>query len=241
MKPGMGLLRFGVEQNAPIVRISSQHRQPMVAPPRHLQGRGRFDDPTIGAAKDQPGYSVLYAAIEPRAAYLEVLYRYRTPLTRLVEMANELVLDTHERDRLLGSSGKLPADWLHHSVETRASVALSAPLFDLTNPEAVQSIRELFSLQIHGMGIDDLDFGTVLGGNRQFTQLLSRWLWTMTSDSGEPLFSGIRYRSRFDPECICLALYENRYSVDGDVEIQPITPETPGFAEAATTLRLEIA
>lgn len=241
MRPGRVLGQFGIEQTSPVVRISSRHRQPMVAPPRKLQGRGRFDDPMINAEAVQPGYSVLYAATEPHAAYLEVLYRYRAPLKRLVEIANELVLDTHERDQLVESSGKLPADWLTHSVETRATLVLRAPIFDLTNSAAVQSVRELFALQILGMGIDDLDFGTVLGGNRQFTQMLSRWLWTMTTDSGEPLFSGIRYRSRFDPECICLALYEDRYAVDGDIEIQLISSETPGFAEAANTLRLEIA
>lgn len=80
----------------------------------------------------------------------------------------------------------------------------------------------------------------MLGDNRDLTRAISRWLWTMTTDSGEPLFSGIRYRSRFDPDSACLALYQDRYQVDGDIDTQPITSDTPGFAEAASILRLEI-
>lgn len=96
------------------------------------------------------------------------------------------------------------------------------------------------ALTLLALRIVDLDFSHVLSDNRDLTRAISRWLWSMTTNSGDPLFSGIRYRSRFDPESICLALYENRYSIDGEIDIQPITPETQGFAAAATTLRLEI-
>lgn len=91
------------------------------------------------------------------------------------------------------------------------------------------------------MGLDDLDFGEVLGSNRILTQAISRWIWSMKSQAGEPLFSGIRYRSRFDPESICLALYQGRFSIDGDIHTQSITPQTPGLVEAANILRLSIA
>lgn len=240
MRHGKDLDRFGIELTTPVVRISSRHRQPMVAPPRGLQGRGRFDDPMINGDADENGYSVLYAATETRAAYLEALYRYRIPVARLVAIANELLLDAQERDHLLESKGKLPADWLTHSLETRARLSLHAPVFDLANSATIQRVRELFAPQIYGMGIEEFDFSTVLGGNRQFTQMLSRWIWSMISEDGSPLFSGIRYRSRFDPECICLALYEGRFSIDGDIDTQSITPETSGFAEAASILRLQI-
>lgn len=90
-------------------------------------------------------------------------------------------------------------------------------------------------------GLDDLDFSHVLSDNRDLTRAISRWIWTMTEESEKLLFAGIRYRSRFDPECICLALYEGRFSVDGHIDIQPITPTTQGFAEAASILRLEIS
>ncbi len=183
---------------------------------------------------------MLYVATNPKAAFLEVLYQFRLPISRLKSIANEMVLDTQERDQLFSHAGKIAAVWVENMALSKASISLDVPLFDLASPSAVQSLREVFAVSLIALGVDDLDFGQVLSHNRDLTQAISRWVWSMKSESGQPRFSGIRYRSRFDPECICLALYEGRYSIDGGIDVQPVTPEAPGFAEAVSILRLSI-
>lgn len=234
------LQRFGVEADSSIFRVGPTRFIPMSVPPRSLQGRGRFDDSTIESGNESDGYAVLYAATEIRAAFLEAMYQFRTPLSRLKEVANEMVLDTQERDSLFRYECTISGLWLSNVALYEAQLVLDTPLFDLANPTAIQLVREELAPVIYALGIDDLDFGAVLGSHRRLTQAISRWLWTLETDSGQPMFSGIRYRSRFDPECICLALYQDRYTVS-DIDTQPITPETPGFAEATSILRLKIA
>lgn len=239
--PGTQLTRYGIDAIGPVYRVGPTRFTPMSTPPRALQGRGRFDDPTIDLELDAEGYAILYAATEAKTAFLEAMYQFRTPLSRLKEIANEVVLDTQERDSLFSHEGVVSERWISRSALHVGEVVLAAPLFDLTNSAAVQDVREQLALVIYSMGLDDLDFGELLGSNRTLTQGISRWIWSLKTSSGEPLFSGIRYRSRFDPECICLALYQDRYTIKCEVQTQHITPETPGFAEAAATLHLKIS
>lgn len=138
-------------------------------------------------------------------------------------------------------SGMITTDWREQFQLTSASVRTDAPVFDLTKAAAVQTLRTFMAPLLIVLGLDDLDFSHVLSDNRELTRAISRWIWSLKNDDGSSLFSGIRYRSRFDPECICLALYEGRFFVDGDIDIQAVSPKTPGFAEAAHILRLQIA
>lgn len=241
MISGIELDAFGIEVKSPIWRVSSVRFEPMTSPPREMQGRSRFDDPMIERGSEQGGFSILYAGTDPKSTFLEVLFQYRRAVTDFQALASGMILDVSERDMLLGMGGTIPQDKLASSQLVSAGVRTIAPVFDLTNSSAVQALRLSLAPSLIALGVDDLDFGTVLSNNRQLTQGISRWLWSLTHDSGQPLFSGIRYRSRFDPECICLALYQDRYEIDGNIDIQPITPNTPGFAEAASILRLEVS
>lgn len=213
----------------------------MSVPPRELQGFSRFDDPAIASADDGGGYATLYLAEDPVGAFLEVIYQFRPQLDDMRTFAASVVADVSDRDQLLNSPARVNRAWIADSQLTGARLTSPHPVFDLASAGAVQTLREHFALSLIALGVDDLDFSQVLSNNRALTQAISRWVWSMMSEDGRPLFSGIRYRSRFDPECICLALYEDRYSIDGEVDVQPITSQTPGFAEAASILRLEIA
>ena len=213
----------------------------MAAPPRALQGKSRFDDPMIDNELDQGGFAILYVGTDPKSVFLEVLSQFRKSISEMQDLANEMVLDVPDRDRLIESGGLIPESKLAQSQLATAKLMSVAPVFDLADPEAVQSLRIHLAPSLIAMGLNDLDFGELLGSNRTLTQAISRWIWSMKSNSGEPLFSGIRYRSRFDPEGICLALYQDRFSIDGNVTTQPISGDSPGFAGAASILRLKIA
>jgi hypothetical protein len=231
----------GVELRNPVWRVSDRRYEPMIPPPRSRQGLGRFDDLSIGARNDEEGFAVLYCAEHPKSAFIEILDQHRPRLDHLHTLITPLMLEAGEREQLLREFGSVPRDWMDATQLTSVEMATSAPIFDLANPASVQLIRERLGFTVLALGLDDLDFSHVLGNNRDLTRAISHLIWAMTTESGQPLFSGIRYRSRFDPECICLALYENRYTIEGDIDVQPITPDTPGFAEAASILRLAIA
>ena len=237
--------RFGVEVGASVWRVSRRKYGAMELPPRHAQGAGRFDDPGLRTSHESGEYGVLYVGSDPKSSFIETLSGIRNSLSVQANVLKESIMEVDERDRFVEESeatgSTITQHWMDDWRLTSAKIITIAPIFNLGNPAAVQFIREELAVAILAMGFTDLDFSHVLSDNRDLTRAISRWLWTMTTDSNKPLFSGIRYRSRFDPECICLALYEGRFSIDGDIDIQPITPETPGLPEAASTLRLTIA
>jgi len=216
----------------------------MDVPPPGLQGMGRYDD-VLGADADSAiKFGTLYVGETPYATFLETLQVFRRRLSDVRKIMDSTVVEAEIRQEFLEKElleGRITESWASFRILANARINTIAPVFDLINPAAVQIVREQLAPTLIALGLDDLDFSHMLSDNRPLTQAISRWIWSMTNDSGQPLFSGIRYPSRFDPESICLVLYENRYVVDGDIDIQPITAQTPGFAAAATTLRLHIA
>lgn len=244
MQSGGEFSRFGIEISNPIWRVSLKAYPPFSPPPASVQVYGRFDDPLDADKDDANRYSVLYCTQSSVAAFVETMGGLRPKLGAVEDLLKQMLISVDEREStaaLLRTAGEVTRDWQHANHLTSGSVVTSALLFDLANAGAVQTLRIHLAPSLIAMGLDDLDFGELLGSNRTLTQAISRWVWLMKDEDGQPLFSGIRYRSRFDPECMCLALYEDRYSIDGDVDIQPINRETPGFAEAASILRLRIA
>lgn len=234
------LLGFGVEVPRKVWRVSLKRYVPLTPPPKAAQGKGRFDDPI---ENDLDGFGVLYCGTSLNAAFIETLGGFRRKIGVIEELLSGTLLTAEERDasnELQLFSGIVPEDWMRTVQVASGNIVTSSPVFDLANPSAVQTLRFYLAPTLIALQLDDLDFSHVLGDNRDLTRAISRWIWSMKTDSGDPLFAGIRYRSRFDPECICLALYQDRFRVEGEVVTQPVTPNTPGFSEATTTLRLHI-
>lgn len=237
--------RLGVEVTNPVWRASRRKYGAMELPPLHSQGAGRFDDPRLRMSTEHAEYGVLYLGSNPKSSFIETLSGLRNHLSVEANVLMQSIMEVDEKHSFVEESravrSTITQHWMDDWQLTSASILTDAPVFDLANPASVQFVREELAVAILAMGLTDLDFSHVLGDNRDLTRAISRWIWTMTSDSGQPLFSGIRYRSRFDPNCICLALYEGRFFIDGDIDTQPISSKTPGLAEAASILRLKIA
>ncbi len=224
---------------AEVWRISAKARPGMVPPPLELQGFGRFDIPSVS---DRPGDRVLYCAETAYASCIEVLSQFRRLPDLPKQAESSLVVDLVEREQYREiaqqSAGEVPEDWSRDWHLTHANVRMDNELLDLADASVVQMLRQemLFGLML--LDLDDLDFGVVLGRDRQVTQGISRWAWSRKDGNGNPAYAGIRFRSRFDPEAICYALYADRFSVMGDVESIPISATTPGLAAALATLNL---
>lgn len=237
--------RHSVELPANLFRLSRKRYNGFELPPLWAQGDGRFDDPRLLEVPESAEFGVLYCGVTEYASFIEILAGQRGHLETWSDVRQQTIMDVQERDALDAdaetTAHTVSKDWQNDWSLSSTFVSSSAPLFDLTSGSAVQYLREHLSLLILALGLTDLDFSHVLSDNRELTRAISRWIWSMTNDSGEPFFSGIRYRSRFDPDCVCIALYQDRFQVEGDILSQPIIPQTPGFAEAASTLRLSIA
>lgn len=210
----------------------------MDVPPRAVQGPGRFDDPSIETSDSGAGYAVFYCGESPVSPFLEVLARFRPSIEDLIGIRNDLVVDVVERDTQRTDVQKAVDDWSRAWHLGSAEVLMHAPVFDLAKPESVQFLRQRLALILHALGISDLDFGDMLGSNRQLTCAISYWVWSQYQEKGEPRFSGIRYRSRLDPDQTSLVLFDHRFELAGTPSVECITPETPGFAEALQILRL---
>lgn len=233
--------RFGVEIGLRIWRLAPRTYAPMDVPPRAVQGPGRFDDPSIETSDSVSGYAVFYCAESPVSPFLEVLARYRPSIEDLIGVRNDLVVDVEERDTQRPDVRKAVEDWSRAWHMGSSDVLMYAPVIDLANPESVQFLRQRLALILHALGISDLDFGDMLGSNRQLTRAISYWVWSQIDTDGGPRFSGIRYRSRLDPDQTSLVLFEHRFELVGTPRVEAINTETPGFAEALQILRLQIS
>lgn len=233
--------RFGIKIGRRIWRLTPGTYAPMDVPPRAVQGPGRFDDPSIETSDSGAGYAVFYCAESPVAPFLEVLARYRPSIEDLIGMRNDLVVDVMERDGQRPDVRKAVEEWSRAWHLGSSDVVMHATVFDLANPESVQFLRQPLALMLHALGINDLDFGDMLGSHRQLTRAISYWVWSQTQEGGEPRYSGIRYRSRLDPDQTSLVLFEHRFELVGSPRVDSITSDTPGFAEALQILRLQIA
>ena len=245
MSTSIDAAAYGVEPAAKVWRVSRARHAPMQIPPIEMQGTGRFDDNRDSMTTGEDRFGVLYCSETPLASFLEVLAPLREHIASRHGVVNSIIMDVEEREqsnRLIGQARNVVSTrWQQEWQLTSANLIVPEPVFDLVSPAAVQFAREQLALFLLVLELDDLDFSNILSSDRNLTSGISRWIWSIQNENGEPLFSGIRYRSRFDPECICLALYQDRFSVDGKVRTQSITPDTPGFDEAASILRLKIA
>lgn len=214
------LARFQCELTSPVWRVASSRRQPFIAPPAELQGQGRFDDP------EGKEFSVLYGAAHPTGALLEILQRFRLDLGTAADLERASVVDVVDRDDFRKShpfdKGLIPKSWAADARLSAARLELQAPLFDLSSASALQWLRHELAILLVSLGVDDLDFGEVLSTNRNLTRGISNWVRGSMNMDGSPAFAGIRFRSRFDPDELCYALYADRFRVQEQVDSQPL-------------------
>jgi hypothetical protein len=162
--------------------------------------KGRWDDP------DQQ-HRVRYAAFTRYGALVERLQRYRPDLDLLEQLAN-----VNSADQLLLRPG-IPPAFFKQLFFGRARLRLAADvgLLDLASAPGMSAAYALIQAASRraGHGISDYDAATLLSANpRKFTQAISSIVLEDTD------FGGIVYRSRFDPDELCVALFDQRHSIE---------------------------
>jgi hypothetical protein len=211
------------------------YRDPLSPPPwtkAAVDGTfgNRFDDPS--AAEGRPPedrFRCLYCGTSAEAAFGESLAGFRVPINILAKLS--LVEDEDEsvEDVLAGAlvdpehpvRGLIPAEWRNRRRLARTTLAPSLRFANVATLESNQYFRSVLAQTASALGIDDVDFSTMLNRKyRRFTQACARHIYELLDEHGNPRFAGIRYLSRLNThEWECWAIFSDRLDHD------------PGFAD----------
>ncbi len=192
---------------------------------RYAPFSGRFADP-----EPDPEYRIRYVALKPYGSYVEALQKYRPDLNVL----DAISAVGHATDPVLGP--QLPADFFVKNALASGNLVISASegLFDLVTGEGMARAHGAIAAasRVSGCALNDYDASTLLSATtRGFTQALSRVVFEYNQ------FNGIAYRSRFDPDAICLALFEGAHNFN-NTDYDPIEKSSAEFRAACAVHHL---
>jgi hypothetical protein len=196
---------------------------PLAFPPLAFCGTGRYDDPLRKR-------SVLYAAMDRRAAFLETLDAYRADLTALAD-----------RDAALTPKGGTPSQSVRTIIPARFfsrqivrfSVGADQRWLDVRSPETHAILREELGAELENLGFGRrFVLGDLLSNHHHVTQLVAGW-------SLRHGFHGLAYSSCHNPALTCWAIFEG-------ADVLPIEPgqlpraDDPDLLAVAGLWNLEI-
>ncbi len=212
---------------------------PFEPPDWRYVGGNRFDDPDC--PEDEGGeseacYRVIYAATRRAGAYGETIARYRPDLGLLAGL-HEIEDDEPLDPRL--QPGVVPADY---RLQRRLGKAILDPglrFVDVHDGATVQALRPILAQVARDLGLPDVDLSTVMGPDRQLTKHAARHIYEQRDAEGRPLYAGIRYVSRLNPDWELWAIFADRLVHTADVP-ETIYPDDQGLIEAAQLLGVNI-
>jgi len=164
-------------------------------------------NPRAGHRFDVLGAGVLYAATNPRAAYLETLGNLRT--------SPGITLEPADDENGFMDPNSVPQQWREDRAmfELSASAESKMTFVDLTDVTTRTWLAGVLREQLAKLEIEYLDVPEVTNKNRAVTRLLARALYSIRSDEDEFAFGGLRYTSRYDSKEECWAIFE-RYPLE---------------------------
>jgi len=245
----------------PVYRVVRRIYDPFEPKPWNLVGEDgtfgdRFDDPggRPGRTEQIPlseRFRVVYCATSSAGALGETVARVRPSLEEIPGFAAIAPDDDFPepedtylrglRDPGFPDRAVLPASWRLDRQLYKTLLDPSLLFVDVYSPLTIETLRRELADVASNLGLDDIDFSTVIGPMRQFTQECSRYVYERKGESGNPGYAGIRYESRLNPDWECWAIFHDRFSghhTPGYPET--ITPDHPSLLDVAAQFRLSI-
>lgn len=208
------------------------------APEWEWTGDNRFDDPDHRKGDPGPGlFRVIYCASSRAGAFGETIARFRKSL-RLLSQLREIEDDEPLDPELEG--GLLPEEWRLNRRIGASRLDESLKFADLEDPRAATLLRREMAPLLTQLGLDDLDFGDLIGRDRRVTQNAGRCVYEATDESGAPVFDGIRYLSRLNPGWELWAIFTDRMVHEPEDLYQTISRDDPDLRKAADILDIEV-
>lgn len=245
----------------PIYRVVPRIYDPFEPKPWELAG----EDGTLGDRFDDPGgrsgrseiiplaqrFRVIYCATSPVGAFGETVARVRPRLSEIqgfaeIEADDDFPepLDAYLhglRDPLYSDRGVLAASWRLERQLYSTQLDGALHFVDICSPRTIEALREALSPVATRLRLNDIDFSTVIGPMREFTQECARLVYEQVDEYGRPLFAGVHYESRLNTDWECWAIFHDRivgHHTPGFPET--ITPDHPALCEVAAQYRLSI-
>lgn len=162
-----------------------------------------------GGRFDVVGGGVLYCATTKTGAYKEVLAQFR-PSAKTYRIA--------EGESLM-VQGSMPRSWRDARALAEFSLEDPLPFVDVESDATLTHLTAAMAEQLEELGVQALDVSVVRGPNRLLTRAIAKWVYTRVDEEGMPLYSGIRFLSRFQSH-ECWAVFNG--NVIGTVRTEPI-------------------
>lgn len=173
---------------------------------------GRFDDPAgrRGVAEARR-YRVIYCASQREAAFGEAVAALRDQLAGTGRASDELAAIIQRNPQLQSSRASIPVDWWSKRSVGAAQLVGSLRFADLTHADVLEPLWDAYAPLAASLGFRRLDFGTLLGSSRQFTQEIAGYIYEqLDAETDDPMFHGIYYASSLDLGWRCWAIFDNR-------------------------------
>lgn len=250
---------YGPDPFRPVPWAILRQRDPLLtATESDARSGGRFDD--LAARSGLPEvrrFRTIYCASQPEAAFGEVIGPRRVPLDQLRRIQARVptvpaglaeISDDEPLDALLAglidptdpTRGIVPRGWYQRRLLGSTVLDPALPFVDLTAGQTVQHLRQALAVAAADLGIADIDYSTIVGPNRRFTQLVATHVYEqLDDDRDQPRYAGLTYRSRYNPAWECWAIFDQRLRHQ-PVALEPIIADDPDLQAAAGLLHLTI-
>lgn len=196
---------------------------PLSFPPIAFCGTGRYDDP-------RGERSVLYAAVDRRAAFMETLDGYRADLLSIADRDKALI---PEGDVLITPHRTtIPTRFFSRHI-VRFSVGVNQRWLDLRSPETHAVLREKLRTELAQEGFGPrFVLGDLLANHHRVTRHVARW-------AIQEGFHGVAYASCHDPVLTCWAIFEGAhiYRIEPS---RPLRTDDPDLLAVAALWDLDI-
>ncbi len=201
-------------------------------------GDNRFDDPGHVRGDLEPGlFRIIYCSSSRAGAFGETIARFRKSLrliSELREIEDEELLDPELE------GGLLPEEWRLNRRIGSSRLDATLRFADLEEPHSVRLLRREMAPVLTQFGLDDLDFGDLVGRERRVTQHVAKCVYEASGGGGAPVFDGIRYVSRLNPGWELWAVFADRMIHEPEELYETIGRRDPDLLKAAEILDIEV-
>jgi hypothetical protein len=114
------------------------------------------------------------------------------------------------RDPVYPHRGVLLANWRLERQLYSTKLDRKMRFVEIASADSIQYLRRELAETAARLGLQDFDLSTVTGPMRDTTRECARSVYEMTDGDGTPLYAGILYVSRLNPEWECWAIFHDR-------------------------------
>ncbi len=160
--------------------------------------------PHAGNRYDVPGAGVLYGADTAATCLIETLARFRPSAAVLKRLAKAPLA---EREQFM-PPGSIPREWRLQRRIFTIELINPLPFVDVESGRTISYLDQALAQTLISFGYEQpLDLAVLRNQDRRLSRAIAQHFYTRQDELGNPLYAGLRYRSRLD-NGICWAVFD---------------------------------